>query len=80
MLAVKIIALWALLSLLGPSSCQGDRLNGSIPEWLYHCLHHAMRTPTRMMAKARIIQFWNVTPKSVNRSASQSLTQSPPLC
>ena len=29
MLAVKIIALWALLSLLGPSSCQGDRLNGS---------------------------------------------------
>jgi hypothetical protein len=29
MLAVKIIALWVVLSLLGPSSCQGDRLNGS---------------------------------------------------
>jgi hypothetical protein len=29
MLAVKIIALWVLLSLLGPSSSQGDRLNGS---------------------------------------------------
>src|SRR5271165_3449607 len=29
MLAVKIIALWVLLSLLGPSSCQGNRLNGS---------------------------------------------------
>ena len=30
MLAVKMIALWVLLSLLGPSSCQGDRLNGSM--------------------------------------------------
>ena len=29
MLAIKIIALWVLLSLLGPSSCQGNRLNGS---------------------------------------------------
>jgi len=29
MLAFKIVALWVLLSLLGPSSCQGDRLNGS---------------------------------------------------
>jgi len=27
--AVKIVALWVLLSLLGPSSCQGNRLNGS---------------------------------------------------
>jgi hypothetical protein len=26
----KIIALWVLLSLLGPSSCQGDRLNSSM--------------------------------------------------
>jgi hypothetical protein len=30
---------------------------GRPPEWLYHCLRHAMRTPTRMMATARIIQF-----------------------
>jgi len=29
MLAVQIIALWVLLSLLGPSSCQGVSLNSS---------------------------------------------------
>jgi hypothetical protein len=29
MLAVKVIALWVLLSLLEPSSCQGNRLNSS---------------------------------------------------
>jgi hypothetical protein len=28
-------------------------------------------TPTKMMAAATSIQFWNVTPRSVKRSASQ---------
>jgi hypothetical protein len=30
-----------------------------------------------MMARATVIQFWNVAPKSVKRSASQSPTQVP---
>ena len=65
--------------LMGPvEPARALELPGRPPEWLYHCLHHAMRTPTRMMAKARIIQFWNVTPKSVIRSVSEPLTEKAP--
>jgi hypothetical protein len=31
MLAINVIAFLVMLGLLGPSSCQGDRLKGSAP-------------------------------------------------
>jgi hypothetical protein len=43
----------------------------------YCCFHHAIRTAIRTMARATVIQFWNVAPKSVKRAASQLPTRVP---
>jgi len=67
--AVKIVALWVLLSLLGPSSCQGNRLNGSATgppfymtkAWIIvpsRTRHHAIERVSQKTSRAMSWNYW----------------------